>query len=593
MGRSPALWVLLMLVAAAGLLVAQPAPQDPPKAGEPVKQDDPAKQDPAKQDPPKADPAVEPGKQDPVEPPTPAPPQEDKAPITAAIDTWMRYMQEGEHRGFVHEKISPVVGQLYRYDYLYEGDLDMTRPGEGGAEAETVHWSWQITARLTETFDPLKLEGSGSLHGAQWRWEIRTAEDLRIVEVTLPGTVDQPVGELLRAQFQVDQQIGMSVELLFLKLRQRGDLAKAGKISYPMLGPGATQVGVTLRVEEPVMKTYMGKRAFVTKVSLENMPSDSGTLPVPVHVYVDKFGRIVEAVQSGEGSQYVICATATEAKGGEHKLSARGRRDPFQKLGAMTPVGRGSRDTGAKGKEPPLVIAPERVGEKLAECGKMIDDLEKLVKAGDLGAEKVYQKFLKIFKVLRPMVKGDPVKVNQLDGYKAKAEQVYGGAERLVKRAQMLLEGIEDFYNALNAKGVEENLKQLKELYAKPEFYEDDKKIEMEKIIKTAEHKLAQTMARLELRDKMLVLTGTVSQTNVSMEEVLLHLEIVGGPVEVREQIKVIHNLTFAVVNEKLYRENEEVENQGVVIEKIQPHGIRVSYKGEVREIGLKKQAVR
>lgn len=564
MGRLTAGVAVLLLTATTGLLIGQEAP-------------------PPRQDPPKT----------PIGPEA-APPQDDKAPITNIVETWMRFVQEGEHRGFVHEKISPMPGRSYKYEYLYEGDLDLSVPSEAAGEVQIIHWSWQLSAQLTENFDPYRLEATSNLGGAQWRLDIRTVEDKRVLELTLPQTADNPQGEIIRQEIPSDQEVGTTGELLFYKLRHKGDLAKPGDVQYRLLGAaGGTEANLKIKVDAPILKSYMkdGKPSYVTPVTVEGAPADS-SLPIHFKVYVDKHGRIVEAVGREESMHYVICATATEARGGEFALSARGRRDPFSKLGAMTPKGitKGSAAKGGQGAEAALVIPPERVGEELQKAGKMIDDLEQAVRGNSPRAEQIYQRFLRQYEALRKLCAGDPVKLNQLDGYKAKAEQVYGGAERLVKRARALLEGIEDFYNALNDKGVEENLKQIKELRSKREFFQDERVVEMDRIIRTAEQKLAQTKARIELRSKVLVLTGTVAEAKVLKETVSVNIiSGGGGRLDLDEPVKLVHNLTFAVVNDKLYREGEEVEGQGVVIEKIQPHGVRVSYKGEVREVGLKK----
>jgi hypothetical protein len=424
--------------------------------------------------------------------------------------------------------------------------------------------------------------------------DIRTLEDKRALELTLPQTNENPQGEIVRVEIPIDQAVGTTGELMFFQMRHKGELAKPGDVTYRLLGGvGATELTLKIKVEAPIMKKYMGqdKPAYVTPVTVENAPSDS-SLPIHFKVYVDKYGRIVEAVGREESMHYVIAANATEARGGEFALSARGRRDPFSKIGALTPKGitKGGVTKGGAGGEPPLVIPPERVGEELAKAGKMIEDLEAAVRGNSPRAEQIYQRFLRQYEALRKLCAGDPVKLNQLDGYKAKAEQVYGGAERLVKRARALLEGIEDYYNALNDKGVEENLKQIKELRAKREFFQDERVVEMDRIIRAAEQKLAQTKARIELRSKVLVLTGTVSEAKVLRDSADVDLNMFGVKLDLHEPVKVVHNLTFAVVNDDLYKEGEEVKNQGVVIEKIQPHGIRVSYKGEVREVGLKKR---
>jgi hypothetical protein len=351
-----------------------------------------------------------------------------------------------------------------------------------------------------------------------------------------------------------------------------------------------TPVDATLKLEAPVFKRYLNQDvpSYVTPVALENVPADS-LVPVHLRVFVDKYGRIVEATGAEEGTSYVICAGAKEARGDEFALSARGRRDPFSKHGAMTQK-QGIQRPPERVVDQNPIIPRERAAEELVRTGKMIEELETAVRAGRPTADSIYQRFLRQYQSLRPLLSGDPVRLNQIDGYKAKAEQLWGGAERLVKHARALLAAIEDYYNAADPKGVEENLKQLREMRLRREFYEDERAAEMERIIRSAAQKLDQTKARVELRAKVLVLTGTVVQSTVVRDEARVQISGCGVPFEFASPWGLVHEVALAVVNDELYREGDEVRNEGVVVEKIQRHGIRVSYKGEVREVGLKKR---
>jgi hypothetical protein len=266
-------------------------------------------------------------------------------------------------------------------------------------------------------------------------------------------------------------------------------------------------------------------------------------------------------------------------------LSARGRRDPFTK--ALTPTKRAGTIRGPKGdNEVKVHVDAGKLPEELAKAGKLIDDLERAIKEGSGRAEGYYQRFIRVYRPLRDLCKGDPVKLNQLDGYKARAESIYGGAERLVQRARSLLGNIEDHYNALNEKGVETALGEIRTMRNRPEFFQDERVIEMERIMREAEQKLAQTRARIELQKKELVLTGTVFQANTVNEGVAVGLDVSGGRLDFNEPVKVTYHVTYAVINKKLYGRGDSVD--GVIVEDIRPHGITVSYRGEVREVLLK-----
>lgn len=526
----------------------------------------------------------------------PSRPGDDRLPVNKMIETWMSY-SEGERteaRGYLHERITPQAQRLYRYEYLNEGDVTMVKSTEGG-EPRLEHWSWTINAQLEDDFDPFQMEASVTLGGVQWRIEIRTVGDERILDVTLPRSEELPAGDVRTLKFGTDQQVAFLPALLMYQMRQNGDLSKAGRHPWRLAGAsGAGESMVVVKVEDTVPRDYLGQRGVrVTPVVLENVPSDV-QLPVPFRMNVDKFGRIVEAVTRDDG-RFLIAKDENEARGGEYTLSAKGRRDPFSKYGALTPKGgggeKGPRQIREVRDELPVVRVDE-VTVKLKEVGDMVEALDNLVKANSPQAEAVYQKILRYFEVLRKMTAGDPVKLNQLDGYKLRAEQLWGGAGRLVERSKTLLVGIEDHYNALNLEGVEKNLTTIKEYRARREFFQDERIREMDKIIRDAERMRDQTKARLDLRDnKKVTLTGVLLMPKYVPERVDLRVVVPGTTLEVSEPVRLVHNVRYALVNDKLQREGEEVEGQqGVVIEKIQPSSITISYKGEVREVLLKKR---
>jgi hypothetical protein len=47
--------------------------------------------------------------------------------------------------------------------------------------------------------------------------------------------------------------------------------------------------------------------------------------------------------------------------------------------------------------------------------------------------------------------------------------------------------------------------------------------------------------------------------------------------------------VTLAVINDEAYREGDIVQRESVKVQKIQRHAVEVEYKGEVRQVVLRK----
>jgi len=92
-----------------------------------------------------------------------APSPADRVPIEGVVETWMRFVQRGEHRGYTHERISLATARQYRYEYLFEGDLDLAAAGDAPDEQQIVRWTWHLTAQLTENFNPYRLDLAADL----------------------------------------------------------------------------------------------------------------------------------------------------------------------------------------------------------------------------------------------------------------------------------------------------------------------------------------------------------------------------------------------------------------------------------------------
>ena len=112
---------------------------------------------------------------------------------------------------------------------------------------------------------------------------------------------------------------------------------------------------------------------------------------------------------------------------------------------------------------------------------------------------------------------------------------------------------------------------------------------ELEAAIRQAQKIRAQTQARIELGKKSLILTGTITATDVVQDVVKFDLFVAGSRLALSQPVSVRRLLTMAVINDEAYKEGDIVQREGVKILKIHRHAVEVEYKCEVRQVVLRK----
>jgi hypothetical protein len=566
--------VALSLLAAAAGVAAFGRPQDPPPAGE-KKQDRPATGE-KKQDPP----------------PSPDKLKQDAAEITGTIETWYRVIQDAEPRGYAHETITKV--SLVKYQYLFEIDFDYLPKTEGNEAVEQQHISMQVTASLREDFEPTSLVARFSGIGAGFDLQLQTSSDRRYLDLRLGD------GGTVSVEIDLASSVLIFEPLTLYRMRQRKDLDKPGARRVNSVRQNGDMAQVAFNVDSAVVREFMGKKdTLVTPVRLVGEAGANEYL-------VDRYGRVLErrGFYQLSGVRMVATKDADEARGGVGALSARGRRDPFNKFLVLTPIAKVTGPGGEAGPrklDTPIEIQADKVDETMAQAEGLVRDLVDYVAEGaakEKEARDTYQKFLRVYEALRPMVIKNAQKLTQLDQLKAQAEKHYRGAEKLLEDAARLLLDIDTQLDALAGAGqdaalkaIEEKIKQMQIFKGRREFInEDDKLGRLLDLIRQAEKKQQQAVARVELSKKRVDLTGVVLSQQIVRDSVKVDLNLLGSRILIEEPAQVLVNDAYAVINEKYYREGDVVEGEGVKVEKIFRQAITISYKEEVREVPLKKE---
>ena len=566
--------------------------QDPPKT-------DDKKQDPPTSEPPKQDPPVDPAKQDP--PVDPMSLKQDPAKIGGTVETWYKVTQERaisqnqmqlEAIGYAHERI--YKSGPSKYGYFFETDFDYLPPGEGAVDVE--HVNIQVTGELEEDFDPIKLKVNCSYGTRTTFIELRSSSEKRYIEFRTSDGVQAPI------EIDLTESLMLFDGISIFRLRQKGLLTKTGDVKISALnGAGAEPVEVTVIAGKPEAREFLGKKdTLVTplKLSSETFAGD---------YLVDRYGRVLERkgfllmgateVMELKGLKITVSPDSKDAKGENSGLSQRGRRDPFHKMGVMTPVkgtGRGTKGPLKPGDTGPVIPKEEQLPQEIAKVEELIKSLRRaMAENNDPEAKKLYNRFLQNYKLLREMeqVQANATWVTTLDSQKAEAEKIYGGADKLLAQADAIIDQIATYLEALALEKIDESIKTMEKFRDRLElFNESERQLVLEKKIRDAGLRRAQCIARRELRDKKIVLTGVVLASESVRDDLRLDLWIGGVNVKVDEPVRVHRSISYAVVNDEYYREGDVVKGEGVRVDKIYRQGIAISYKDEVLEVPLRKR---
>ncbi len=522
---------------------------------------------------------------------------EDRVPIPAMIDTWYRMDQKIEEKtepcGSAHETLTTTTMRNYRYEYFFESEYSYTlKEASGESNSHFIHES--LKAQLEEDFDIFDMDYTQVASGVQMTVTLRTYQESgeRVVKIDVRSEPPQS----REFKFLTSETIHLYLTPMLYRLRQSGSLAQPTRLREKVLIPTLDDpISVSYSTGALTSKDILGKQVKVSEVRIEGW--DRGALAPLSHIWVDKYGRIVEAESADKSMTLLMMKDEGSARGGRKGIVPGGRRDPFSKKDAMTP-GDGSkgprrtdpRDGGAK-KVETVDIAKEKFDAVLAETQALIPKLQDEVAKGFPDeARRTYLTILMNYKGLYKHVELDIVKRPEVDKLREDAERIYGGVKKLLDVVAGKVDRINDLYLNDNIEGIDREILELKAMRQAPELYRsEDGVAQLEAAIRAAEVKKNQCLARIELGKKTLVLTGTITATEVVQEVVKLDVFISGSRLALSQPVSIRRVVTFAVVNDEPYREGDIVQQQGVKIIKIHRHAIEVEYKGEVRQVVLRK----
>src|SRR5688572_11170146 len=214
---------------------------------------------------------------------------QDRADLHPPMDTWYKVVQGSHQVGYYHESFKRSTGR-WRFEYGYEGEFELLLRGKPHNE------DLLVAAFLDDALTPLEISIEGHHGDARWALLSYVHRDERRVDVetsswVLPGRDD----------------VHFIPTLTLHALRQNETLSKPGRVTLRAAGSGKEGADVVLEVGEPVKREYLKKDVAVLPVTfLKPFPGVRRETELRT-AYVDRFGRILEAVMAG-GARIVIAA---------------------------------------------------------------------------------------------------------------------------------------------------------------------------------------------------------------------------------------------------------------------------------------------
>ncbi|HEU4339757.1 MAG TPA: hypothetical protein VFS19_06785 [Planctomycetota bacterium] len=519
------------------------------------------------------------------------PAADDRTPIPATIESWYVITQNKEQIGWFHERINTTTMRNYRYDYTVESDYQYEITSAAG-ELSVFQISETLKAQLEEDFDIHDLDYRQITSGAQLDIKLKTYPESEERVATFELRTDPPVTR--EYKFLTSDTIHLYLNPMIYRLRQTGSLAQPTRLRERALhSTPEDPISVSYTAGALATKEFLGKQVKVSEVRIEGW--DRGALIPFSHIWVDKYGRIVEAETADRMIVMTMVKDKEAAQGKRKGIIIGGRKDPFSKGDALERIVTGPRPDRPGGQTGPRQIdkkiPPDKFDATLAESRALVTKLQDEIARGLIEeARGTYLQILANYKGLYPLAEADHVKRTEVEKLKEDAEKHYGGVKRLMQQIVAKVDRINDLYQNENLEAIDREIVELEAMRNAPEFFRSEDGIqELDKGLRAAKEKRQQTVHRRELGTKTLVLTGTMTATEVVQEVVKLDLMVAGARIAVSQPVSVRRVVTWAVINDDAYREGETIQREGVKVQKILRHAVEVEYKNEVRQVVLRK----
>ncbi len=466
---------------------------------------------------------------------------DDPAPVTAPITSWYRLERRNgkdwEHVGYACEKLIPVGGKPWTFDYAYDFAFIMAR-----GEERLAGGRFMVTAQLDKHCEAQTIDGFLSLReGGGRSIKMTTLDDARVLELV---TGDQK----FRIKKSLDDPATPVPSLMLYSAFRTKNLDDKTPLRFIDAWAKDALVTLTATVSKPEKRQVLDRPVTVVDVEIKNMSAIFPELPAFTRFTLDRFGRIVQA-ETGDGNErLLLVAGEDDAIRGDKMLKESNRRDPFAKKDVPTID---------------VVITPGAriisVADSLKRAAALLTSLRDAALAGrEKAAEEHYTALVALYKELWP--RAQALDQSKLEKIRVDAEGVHGGVKRVVRYANALHDTINDYVEALSMAKAAEKLALLKSLEDSPALWRQAERAEISTLIASASAALDRGHATIELNKKKLVLSGMM--------------------------IADAKN-TYAVINDQSVRVGDIVD--GVKVEKITRDLVTVSLNGVKRDLTLSK----
>ena len=485
---------------------------------------------------------------------TPAGPQDDAAtqrapdpePVTTPIVSWYRLdrleAKEWKHVGYACERITPVGGRSWAFEYSY--DLAFIFPV---GDEKLTGGRFSVTAQLDAHGEAVTIDGFLALRDGPGRsLKLRTLDDERVLEMSSGDSV-------VKVRKTLDDPATPIPSLMLFSAVQTRNLADGTPLRH--LDAWGLEPLVTVRatVSKPAKRPVLGREATVFDVELRDMSATLPELPAFTRFTLDRFGRIIHSEPADGSLRLDLVAREDDALLGDKMLKESGRRDPFARKPA---------DPQITTRDVPLPPAPRvaSVVDSLARAEMLLKALGDDVRAnrGKAATER-YAHLVALYRELWPRTRD--ASQAKLAKIRTDAETLFGGIQRVLERASALHSTIDTFVQALQIKEAEKRLAALTALEDAPELWRQEQRAQLTRLIASASAVLERGRIMVELTAKKLVLTGMVVSEDPRQ--------------------------TWALVNGTKVRVGDTIE--GVRVESITRACVTVSLRGVARDLLLSK----
>ncbi len=516
--------------------------------------------------------------------------QQDRVDISGLLDSWYQIRQGDSHVGYVHEVLDRAPAtSAWRYNYSVEAEVELFVPDPKDARRELPSVeSHRIRAKLDDTYAPIEMERVDNKDGAELRSFVSFSQETgRKIDVLFSASD--------RTEFKppAEEEIYYTRFLMFIALRQSGNLARPGPRKATLFVPredgSMPLVEVQFNVEGIVKKEYAGKKdVAVTRVLYMKAPPAPDRNSELFETYVDRFGRVMEETTRG-AVRRVLVKGEEEAVGQGTVLRQGARRDPFRKdLALISGTGGTEKKAGTEVVRP---IDPSNFLVRLKEAETGLEELQKAKEENrEKDGEDIYQRILSDYEQLKRVTREQPPEVvRRVDDLRRKAEEIWGGAERVLTKMKAIYVKIYEYFEKDDVPKMEEGLTLLRKAQERPEIKGAPQELVITKMVSELEPLLTKSRTRLELAKKRLVVTGTMSYDEEVLHPIEVQVNVFGVQVGVPYEVRFVKPSRLAIINEKQYKVGDVVEVEGVRVDKISSHGIQVSLKDETRDVGIRQ----